>query len=160
VTGVQTCALPIWAEMLAFYQQKYPQVLQTRRAEFDAALDLVCGIYDRGVFPAMHVDFRTYASNIGHRSWPGCFRCHDGDHVDAAGKELAHDCGSTCHTMPQRGLVTPLGVVPATPVEGSEWHPWQMPKEHLSIEGHDKVLCFQCHASGQRPSRECIDCHR
>ena len=73
------------------------------------------------------------------------------------GKVLAHDCNGTCHSQPERGRVMALGGV--DPEAMDDWHPWRMPKEHLDIEGHDMVLCHQCHKAGQRPSRECKDCH-
>ncbi len=140
-----------------FYAKKYPDVLSKRKADIDKTIKVAISIYDRGVFPKMHVDWRTYPVNIGHRYWPGCFRCHDGQHATKDGKLLPNDCASTCHTQPQRGPVTPLGVMDATAYP--EWHPWKMPQEHLDIKGHDTVLCYKCHASGKRPSRECKDCH-
>ena len=141
-----------------FYQQKYTSLLEQRQADVDAAVAATTAIYDRGVFPKMKVDWRSYPSNIGHRYWPGCFRCHDGDHFDAEGKVLAHDCARTCHTMPQRGLMTSLGET--DPFAGKDWHPWQMPAAHVSIKAHENVLCYQCHAAGQRPKRECNECHQ
>jgi hypothetical protein len=140
-----------------FYAKQYPKVLQDRGKDVDTAIEVAISIYDRGVFPKMKVDWRTYPVNIGHRYWPGCFRCHDGKHVAADGTVLSHSCDNTCHTQPQRGPVTPLGVQAGDAFP--DWHPWQMPKEHLDIKGHDTVLCYQCHASGKRPSRECKDCH-
>ncbi len=29
----------------------------------------------------MKVTWGTHPNNIGHMAYPGCFRCHDGDHV-------------------------------------------------------------------------------
>jgi hypothetical protein len=151
-----------------FYKREKPEILASRKGDLDRAIQTVSQIYDRGVFPAMKVNWRTYAVNLGHFQWPGCFRCHDGDHVSADGKVLSHDCGATCHTLPQRGPVTPLGEPTATvgiqPIGDNadvfaSWHPWQLPEKHLSIEAHKKALCHDCHASGQRPARVCGDCH-
>ena len=69
----------------------------------DKAIETAIQIYDRSVFPDMMVNWKTYSSNIGHRNWPGCFRCHDNRHVAKSGKVLSMEC-TTCHTMPQRGL--------------------------------------------------------
>jgi hypothetical protein len=55
-------------------------------------------IYRRSVFPEMNVTFGTYASNIGHIDSPGCFRCHDDEHVNKDGKPLGQDC-ETCHAI-------------------------------------------------------------
>ncbi len=143
--------------ILDYYKKERPSVLTERKKDVDTAIEVAQSIYDRGVFPSMKVDWQTYPKNLGHRYWPGCFRCHDGKHVSAEGKVLANDCESTCHSKPVRGAVTALGTV--DPQAKEDWHPWQMPKEHLDIEGHDMVQCYQCHNAGQRPSKECNDCH-
>ncbi len=140
-----------------YYEKNYPDVANKRKGDIDKVVTVMTDIFDRGVFPKMNVDWETYPVNIGHRYWPGCFRCHDGKHVTDDGKVLAHDCNGTCHSQPERGRVMALGGV--DPEAMDDWHPWRMPKEHLDIEGHDMVLCHQCHKAGQRPSRECKDCH-
>jgi hypothetical protein len=50
------------------------------------------------VFPAMNVTFGTYPNNIGHMAFPGCFRCHDGEHKTTDGQVIKQDC-DTCHDM-------------------------------------------------------------
>jgi cytochrome c556 len=46
----------------------------------------------------MKVTFGTYADNIGHIDAPGCFRCHDDEHVTKDGKKIGQDC-ETCHSI-------------------------------------------------------------
>lgn len=135
----------------AFYKDKYPQVLQGRRADLEGAVAAVCAIYDRSVFPKMKVNWKTYTLNIGHRNWNGCFRCHDGEHVTQDGRTLSKDC-TLCHTLPQRGPVVPLGS--AVPAGSGNWHP-------MALQGkHAEVLCSRCHAAGYRPPTDCAECHR
>lgn len=55
-------------------------------------------LYVRNVFPAMGVGWGTYVNNIGHTAFPGCFRCHDDQHVSKDGKTISQDCG-LCHTI-------------------------------------------------------------
>jgi hypothetical protein len=55
-------------------------------------------LYRRNVFPEMKVTFGTYANNIGHIDFPGCFRCHDDDHKTSQGKAIGQDC-ETCHQV-------------------------------------------------------------
>jgi hypothetical protein len=50
------------------------------------------------VFPEMNVRFGTYASNIGHIDFPGCFRCHDDNHKSKDGKKIGQEC-DTCHAI-------------------------------------------------------------
>lgn len=69
----------------------------------DRLRQLVSGaqdVYGRNVFPAMHVTFGTYGNNLGHLDSPGCFRCHDDNHVSADGRTIGQDCES-CHTAPE-----------------------------------------------------------
>jgi len=133
-----------------FYKQRYPEVAEQDAAGIEEATDAITAIYERNVFPKMRVDFRTYASNVGHRTWPGCFRCHDGEHVSEAGQVVRTEC-TTCHTLPQRGPLTPLGALP--PAGEKEWHP-------LPLTGkHQKVLCNRCHGSFRPPS-DCAECHK
>lgn len=56
-------------------------------------------IYDRNIFPAMNVKWGTYANNIGHVFFSGCFRCHDDNHKSKDGRVIKQDC-ETCHAMP------------------------------------------------------------
>ena len=43
-------------------------------------------IYQENFFPEMKSRWKVYPNNIGHFEWSGCFRCHDDQHVSAAGK--------------------------------------------------------------------------
>jgi nitrate/TMAO reductase-like tetraheme cytochrome c subunit len=55
-------------------------------------------ILSENAFPSMNISWGTYPNNIGHDKFPGCFRCHDGQHVTQAGDSLTQDCG-TCHEL-------------------------------------------------------------
>ena len=61
-------------------------------------------IYSDNFFPAMKANWQVYPDNIGHKDWPGCFRCHDGSHSTAGGKRTikANDCNA-CHTILAQG---------------------------------------------------------
>lgn len=81
-----------------FYRTKYPEVWSTQRGKIDAAGKRLVAIYERNVFPDMKVTWGTYPNNIGHMAYPGCFRCHDGNHNTKDGKTLSNDC-SLCHNL-------------------------------------------------------------
>jgi hypothetical protein len=55
-------------------------------------------IYSDNRFPAMMISWGTYPNNSGHERFPGCFRCHDGEHVTPAGDSITQDC-ATCHEL-------------------------------------------------------------
>lgn len=81
-----------------FYEKNYPQVVTTQALELKTAIGAVQSIYLDNVFPKMKVTWGTYPNNLGHTNWPGCFRCHDGNHVSADGKTIPNDC-NTCHVL-------------------------------------------------------------
>ena len=139
------------AEIEGYYRQKYPSVFQARKADVDKTVAQAIAIFDRSVFPAMKVNWKTYNSNIGHRNWPGCFRCHDGRHVSKSGKVLSMGC-TDCHTMPERGPLMPLGFISST--GKMPWHPVELQGKHA------RILCNQCHSAGYRPPAECAECHK
>ena len=58
----------------------------------------VLAIYNRNIFPDMNVTWGIYPNNIGHTDFPGCFRCHDEQHVSSDRKTISQDCAS-CHNV-------------------------------------------------------------
>ncbi len=82
-----------------FYQSSYPDAYRDKRSMIDAAIREIQAIYLRNVFPAMNVTWGTYPNNLGHADFPGCFRCHDGNHSTADGnRTISNDCDA-CHTL-------------------------------------------------------------
>jgi hypothetical protein len=85
-------------------------------ARIRPAISVVQDIYTNNFFPDMKASWQVYAENIGHKDWPGCFRCHDGQHKILDGKRAikANDCNA-CHTILAQGngaeldLLTPNG---------------------------------------------------
>jgi nitrate/TMAO reductase-like tetraheme cytochrome c subunit len=99
------------------------------------AIDTVQDVYQANFFPEMKADWSVYPDNIGHKDWPGCFRCHDGGLASSDGrlKIKADDCNA-CHLIlaqrsgPQLDELAPRGLAfehPAGDVE--DW------------------LCHECH---------------
>ncbi|MFN8546393.1 MAG: NapC/NirT family cytochrome c [Candidatus Eisenbacteria bacterium] len=82
----------------AFYSEQVPDLATSRAADLDRAVAGVQAIYSKNVFPPMNVGWGTYPDHIGHRNFPGCFRCHDEDHTTAEGETISQDC-STCHSL-------------------------------------------------------------
>jgi hypothetical protein len=44
----------------------------------------------------MKLNWQTHPNNLGHYYYPGCFRCHDGQHVSTDGRVISKDCNQ-CH---------------------------------------------------------------
>jgi hypothetical protein len=81
-----------------FYQREYPQLSKTASGRIASAVKALQEAYSRNVYPEMNITWGTYADNIGHENFPGCFRCHDDNHKSQAGKTIPQDC-STCHEL-------------------------------------------------------------
>jgi len=61
-------------------------------------------LYSENFFPEMKTDWRVHPDNIGHKIWPGCFRCHDGTHKTADGKQsIPADNCNECHIILSQG---------------------------------------------------------
>jgi nitrate/TMAO reductase-like tetraheme cytochrome c subunit len=67
--------------------------------EVDAAIQELKDIYDRTVFHDQEVDWATHPSNLGHVNSPGCFRCHDGKHLNEFDEAVRLEC-NVCHSIP------------------------------------------------------------
>jgi hypothetical protein len=85
-------------QLTAFYRDKYPGVLRSRGALVKAAGEELATLYSQNVFPEMKVTWGTHPNHIGHMGYPGCFRCHDGDHTSKDGATITQDC-SACHNL-------------------------------------------------------------
>jgi hypothetical protein len=82
----------------AYYESNYADYYKENQRAVGAAILEAQAIYDRNVFPHMRVTWGTYPDNIGHDRFPGCFRCHDSEHLDKDGDAIPQDC-DTCHTL-------------------------------------------------------------
>jgi len=92
------------AALAAAYQKEHPEVAPDAAALSKAA-NTLNGIYLNDIYAAMKLGWNEHRSNLGHMAKgvtnPGCFRCHDGEHVatlaNGTKKKLSRDC-DTCHT--------------------------------------------------------------
>jgi hypothetical protein len=67
--------------------------------EISQAIQEMKDIYDRTVFLDQKVDWNTHPDNIGHIYSPGCFRCHDGKHLNEDDEAIRLEC-NVCHSIP------------------------------------------------------------
>ena len=104
-----------------------------------AAIPAVQAIYTNNFFPEMKANWSVYPDNVGHMIWPGCFRCHDGDHKADDGKRVikANDCNA-CHTILAQG--TGAELLRLTPGGQQFNHPAG------DLDGNNS--CTDCHNGG------------
>lgn len=82
----------------AYYTATYPDLASAKKAEISKAIEAVQAVYNRNVFPNMKLDWGYHPNNIGHEDFPGCFRCHGGNHESKDGKAISGDC-EACHQV-------------------------------------------------------------
>jgi nitrate/TMAO reductase-like tetraheme cytochrome c subunit len=85
-------------QLEAFYRTQSPDVLAAKSAQVKSAGAELATLYSQNVFPYMKVTWGTHPNHIGHMSYPGCFRCHDGDHVAKDNTSITQDCAA-CHNL-------------------------------------------------------------
>jgi hypothetical protein len=81
-----------------YYSQNYFAVYNSQRAQIEEAGKAIVYIYQGNVFPEMNITWGTYPNNLGHDDFPGCYRCHDGNHKAKGGGEITQDCNA-CHAL-------------------------------------------------------------
>jgi hypothetical protein len=92
----EEAASKIAAGLKDFYSGKYPDVFAKRSNDINNASHALTAAYSGNVFPDYKVTWGTYANNLGHADYPGCFRCHDESHTAANKKTITQDCAA-CH---------------------------------------------------------------
>ena len=123
-----------------FYADKYPQIASTKADSIKNAVTELQRIYDTTFFPTMKVNWKTHPNNIGHMYYPGCFRCHDGNHVSKDGRVISKDCNS-CHTL----LGQEEGAAQLTQMQSQSF------KHPVDIGDLTAVNCADCHTGGVGP---------
>ncbi|MBK8857895.1 MAG: NapC/NirT family cytochrome c [Opitutaceae bacterium] len=119
-----------------FMRAKYKDPAQA--AELPAAIAEVQRIFSVSIFADRKADWRVYPNNIGHKDWPGCFRCHDNQHKTETGLTVnGSDCTS-CHSILSQGKGAQLEMLSA---KGQEF-------EHPGGELDPELSCADCHNGG------------
>jgi hypothetical protein len=144
-----TAKAQIGLSIMHFYRTNYADQYETLKPGVHQAIDGVREIYERNFFPSMAVDWRAYPDNIGHLYSPGCFRCHEGNHVNQHGERLSHEC-NICHSflnpVDEDGTSTVLR-------RGEFVHPMELQGSHA------RIRCNECHTGGISPLPTCTGCH-
>lgn len=82
-----------------FFREAKADIYEQKKTDIARSAQGVLAIWKRNIFPEMNVTWGTYPNHIGHNDFPGCFRCHDGEHKTGDGsKAIEQDCNA-CHVM-------------------------------------------------------------
>jgi hypothetical protein len=131
-----------------FYRQQYPEQARAWEQPIATAIQEVILAYRENFFPHMNVNWQAYPNNIGHKEFPGCFRCHDGKHVSKDGRVISQEC-SACHDF----LEQRQGAFVRVAATHAFAHPWKLAGRHTEI------LCGACHTGGPAKPSSCRGCH-
>ena len=101
------------AGLAEYYRENYPDYYAENAATIDNVIGQLQSLWSGNTFPEQELDWKTHPNNIGHRDWPGCFRCHDGKHFSDAGEAVRLEC-NLCHSIPQ--IVLPHQIEPMLPL--------------------------------------------
>jgi hypothetical protein len=143
--GVKKAAVEALTKEYATNAQAIEGIAVALRKKYGAAEEVapaiaaVQRIYQEDFFPQMKADWRAYPSDIGHKDWPGCFRCHDDKHHTADNNVAirASDC-TACHTILAQGRDDEL----------TRLAPQGMEFKHPGGGLDPDLLCSDCHNGG------------
>jgi nitrate/TMAO reductase-like tetraheme cytochrome c subunit len=117
-----------------FYHASYPTLYAQQPPQIKQAIATVQSIFRNNIFPVMKVDWRTHPDSLGHLYYPGCFRCHDGQHVSSDGRVIPEGC-DTCHTFLRKNFANQA-------VDSKRGAPFQHPVDLSALGG---MRCSDCH---------------
>jgi mono/diheme cytochrome c family protein len=124
----------------------YPEFYQAYADLVQDAISALQSAYENSVYPEQKADWNSHPNNAGHKDSPGCFRCHDGKHLNQEQEAIRLEC-NLCHSIPV--IAGPSDFV--TEIEISRG---PEPESHLNpnwIALHRDVFdptCSNCHTTG------------
>lgn len=125
----------------SYYSENYPELADSVSGEIITAVASVQSEFTRNIFPEMKVRWEAYPNNIGHFNWPGCNRCHMGNHVSEEGEKITHDCNA-CHLILSQGTGERRQI--SSTAQGLEFsHPEDI------FEAWREMPCSDCHTGVQ-----------
>jgi hypothetical protein len=137
-----------FAELIASAAPQGEQKPEVKEAEKNFAAEMK-RILLLSSFAANNITWKTFPNNVGHKDFPGCFRCHDGKHMNDKGEAIRLQC-TLCHALPQvvgeNGVRTVSSTVnpDLTPPSSHEAPNW-MHDHRTQVD----TSCAMCHGKVQ-----------
>lgn len=107
-------AVAAFTTLVDFYADNYPEIAAEKGDAIQQAISTLTDIHNQIVFPEQKLDWNTHPDNLGHKDFPGCFRCHDGKHLSGTEEAIRLEC-NMCHAVPvvidNQTLVTQIELV-------------------------------------------------
>ncbi|NVO09401.1 MAG: NapC/NirT family cytochrome c [Bacteroidales bacterium] len=86
----------------SYYKENKPWIYASKQTEIKKSIEEVKNQFCKNVFPEMKASWDVYPDHIGHKTYNGCFRCHNDTHISENGKTISKDC-NLCHTIVLQG---------------------------------------------------------
>ncbi len=91
--------VPNFQKIIAEAQPKGEMKPEVKEAE-DQFSQSMLDILKLSEFEAKDLTWKSFPNHVGHKDFPGCFRCHDGKHFNDKGEAIRLQC-TLCHDLPQ-----------------------------------------------------------
>jgi nitrate/TMAO reductase-like tetraheme cytochrome c subunit len=128
-----------------YYQAYYPEYYAANLDIIQSAITYIQNIYTSSVNLDQKSDWESHPNDVGHMYFAGCFRCHDGKHMDSQQKAIRLEC-NLCHTIP-------VIAGPSEFIANIEISRGPEPQSHLNanwIVLHNQIFnqtCSDCHTT-------------
>lgn len=87
------------AALEEFYAVTYPEFYSENSELIKDVVVQLQQTYQLSVFPEQGLNWESHPNNVGHDDFPGCFRCHGGQHFNDDGEAIRLEC-NICHSIP------------------------------------------------------------
>jgi len=108
--------IPTFKQIIADAAPKGAMKPEQQKAEAQFA-DAMLQILSLSEFEAKDLTWKSFPNHVGHKDFPGCFRCHDGKHFNDKGEAIRLQC-TLCHDLPQVSIDGTLKTVASTKMPG------------------------------------------
>ena len=95
----QDQALDSISKLENYYESTFPEFYSSNQEKVAQAITELQNIYTTSVFEEQEINWATHPNNVGHNNSPGCFRCHDGKHLNSDDEAVRLEC-NLCHSIP------------------------------------------------------------
>ena len=133
------------ARLSDFYRETYPDFYDGNSGAISQAVSVLQEIYAQSVFPDQKVNWDTHRNNLSHT---GCFRCHDGNHLDISGRAIRLEC-NLCHAIPVTAgpgdEIVNLAVDNRHRPQSHASPSWIALHEYVYDENDENETCSSCH---------------
>jgi nitrate/TMAO reductase-like tetraheme cytochrome c subunit len=82
-----------------YYRTYYPDFYQGNQRIVLEAIAQLSRAYNDSVYIEQKSNWDSHPNNVGHEFSPGCFRCHDGKHLNKKDESIRLEC-NLCHSIP------------------------------------------------------------